>query len=215
MKQDATPDKRKIKARSQQKESQDPPKETDLRKERKRKRSENGKEVDFPRPYHRSPPHGERDNRLGPNSPDTDELTAIDGYRELNYMCVKQSSSGPPFVGLFVTLSVSRLATNTIPNNRERKYTFTPFYRFFLTQLLAYCPPSPLHRPGPRCTLDSACYRITRAAKLASRVGAQGLLSITSTGKPPRESVWQQNIASGVSRMRRPEETEPGRSQSH
>lgn len=52
---------------------------------------------------------------------------------------------------------------------------------------------------------------------LASRVGAQGLLSITFTGKPPRESVWQQNIASGVSisSMRRPEETEPGRSQSH
>lgn len=63
MKQDATPDKRKIKARSQQKESQDPPKETDLRKERKRK--EGKKEVDFPRPYHRGPPHGERDNRLG------------------------------------------------------------------------------------------------------------------------------------------------------
>jgi len=36
MKQDATPDKRKIKARSQQKESQDPPKETDLRNEKEK-----------------------------------------------------------------------------------------------------------------------------------------------------------------------------------
>lgn len=93
MKQDATPDKRKIKARSQQKESQDPPKETDLRKERKRKE---GKEVDFPRPYHRSPPHGERDNRrLGPNSPDTDELTAIDGYRYRQQASFSRSGFSP------------------------------------------------------------------------------------------------------------------------
>lgn len=54
-----------------------------------------------------------------------------DELRELNYMCVKQSSSGPPFVGLFVTLSVGLPLIQYPTTAKERKYTFTPFYRFF------------------------------------------------------------------------------------
>lgn len=76
-----------------------------------------------------------------------------DELRELNYMCVKQSSSGPQFVGLFVTLSVG-LPLIQYPTTAKESTPSRPSTAF-LTQLLAYCqlsfPTSPPWSSMYRC----------------------------------------------------------------